>query len=63
MECRSVYERPCGAYMGGNLLEVARLVESSAGAGRGSICKCGVSTSSIHSLIYSFIQSGWDVDD
>lgn len=48
MECRSVDERPCGAYMGDNLLEVARLVESSAGGGRGSMCKCGVSTLSIY---------------
>ena len=48
MECRSVDERPCGAYMGDNLLELVGLVKSSPGAGRGSICKCGASASSIH---------------
>lgn len=32
MECRSVDERPCGAYMRDNLFELVRLVESSAGA-------------------------------
>lgn len=62
MECRSVDVGSYGAYMGDNLLEVVRLVESSAGAGRGSICKRGVSTSSFIDL---FTQTEWagDVDD